>query len=141
MRNYETICIINPDLADEDYQAMLSKSRELIEKQKGVIVKVQEWGKQKLAYPVKKHDKGSYFLVNYCGDPGVSTELERNLRLDDRCLKFMTVKLQDNVDPETLLQKEREAQEKTAPPTEGDSSGEGGGAEREIVSTEGEDNE
>ena len=105
MRQYETICIVNPDLAEEDYQAALTKSKELIEKQKGVVVKVQEWGKQKLAYLVKKYDKGSYVVFNYCGDAGVSAELERNLKLDDNILKFQTVKLADKADPEELLQK------------------------------------
>lgn len=118
MRLYETICIVNPDISDEDYQSALTKSKELIEKQKGVVVKVQEWGKQKLAYLVKKYDKGSYVIFNYCGDAGTSAELERALKLDDRFIKYMTVKLEDKVDPEALLQKEKEAQEKAVPATE-----------------------
>ncbi len=114
MRYYETIFIVNPDLNDEDYQAALARSREVIEKQKGVVVKVQEWGKQRLAYPIQKKERGSYILVNYCGDAGTSAELERILKLDDRILKSMTVKLEDKADPEALLQQEREVQEKHA---------------------------
>jgi small subunit ribosomal protein S6 len=141
MRQYETICIVNPDLADEDYKAALAKSRELIEKQKGVIVKVQEWGKQRLAYLVKNYDKGSYVIFNYCGNSGVSAELERNLKLDDRFLKFMTVKLEDQVDPEALLQKEREAQEQSSPPAEETETASEGGEDEDTKPVEGDDNE
>jgi small subunit ribosomal protein S6 len=141
MRHYETICIVNPDLAEEEYQAALAKSKELIEKQKGVIVKVQEWGKQKLAYLVKKYDKGSYVVFNYCGDAGVSAELERNLKLDDRFIKYMTVKLEEHVDPEALLQKEKEAQEKSAPVTEEEEAETQEEENGETESVEGDDNE
>ena len=140
MRYYETIYIVNPDLSDEDYQAALAKSNEVIEKQKGVVVKVREWGKQRLAYPIKKKEKGSYVVVNYCGDSGTSAELERILKLDDRVLKSMTVKLEDRVDPEELLQKEKEAQEKRTSPSE-DTSDQAQDAETgNTESTEGESN-
>ncbi len=140
MRYYETIYIVNPDLSEEDYQATLAKSNEVIEKQKGVVVKVREWGKQRLAYPIKKKEKGSYIVVNYCGDGGASAELERILKLDDRVLKSMTVKLEDRVDPEELLQKEKEVQEKRTPSSE-DTSGQAQDAETgNTESTEGESN-
>jgi len=118
MKYYETIFIAHPDLTEEEYKAALARSREVIEKQNGVFVKFQEWGKQRLAYSIKKQDKGSYVLVNYCGQGGVSAELERILKLDDRILKAMTVKLEDSVDPEELLRKEEEAQNRNAAPAE-----------------------
>jgi small subunit ribosomal protein S6 len=140
MRHYETIFIVDPDLSDEDYQAALAKSNEAIEKQKGVVVKVQEWGKQRLAYPIKRKEKGSYVVVDYCGDGGTSAELERLLKLDDRILKAMTVKLEESVDPEELLRQEKEAQEKSASSGEG-ASEEGQESESETAeSTEGESN-
>ena len=122
MRYYETIFITHPDLTDEDYQAALTRSREVIEKENGVFVKFQEWGKQRLAYSIKKQDKGSYVLVNYCGQGNVSTELERILKLDDRILKAMTVKLEDEADPEELLRREQEAKSGSAAPAEESSS-------------------
>ncbi len=118
MRYYETIFIVNPDLSDEEYQAVIARTREVIEKQKGVFVKVQEWGKQRLAYPIKKQEKGTYVLLNYCGEGGTSSELERLLKLDERVLKSMTVKLEDAVDPEELIRKEEEARNKAAPAVE-----------------------
>lgn len=141
MKHYETVCILNPDLADEEYQAALSKSREVIEKQKGVVVKIEEWGKQKLAYLVKRYDKGSYVVFNYCGDPGVSAELERTLGLDDRYLKYMTVKLEEKADPEELLRQEEEKKAGSAPSEEATSETEQEESETGNSETEeGEDN-
>ncbi|MFO7785797.1 MAG: 30S ribosomal protein S6 [Thermodesulfobacteriota bacterium] len=140
MRYYETIFIANPDLSDEEYQAVLTRTREVIEKHKGVFVKLQEWGKQRLAYPIKRQDKGTYVLLNYCGEGGTSLELERFLKLDERVLKSMTVKLEDAVDPEELLRKEMEAQEKPAPAGEDASDKEQEDNYSNTESTEGESN-
>ena len=113
MRHYETIFIVNPELTDEDYRAVLSKFNTLVEKLKGVMIKVEEWGKQILAYTVKKFDRGSYVLFNYCGAPGFPAEFERDLKLDDRVIKYQTVKLADSADPEELIRKEQDAKKET----------------------------
>ena len=122
MRNYETIYITNPNLSEDEYKESINKFNTLIEKQKGVIIRTEEWGKQKLAYELKKFDTGTYVLVNYCGDPGVPAELERSLKLDDRILLYQTVKLADEVDPQELILKEKkDIKESTAeeePPLE-----------------------
>lgn len=114
MRHYETIYIMHPNLSDEDHQEGIEKCNRLIDKQKGVIIKTQDWGKQRMAYKVKKSIYGCYVRVDFCADPGAITELERALKLDDRILKYQTVKLADRADPEELLRKEEEAR-KTAP--------------------------
>lgn len=127
MRHYETIYIVNPNLVDETYQEVIAKFNGLIEKEKGVIVKVDEWGTQKMAYDVKKFDKGSYVLVEYCGLSTLTAELERDLKLDDRILLYQTVKLADEVDPEELLLKEEEARKaRTAGPVKVSEPKEGG---------------
>ena len=108
MRHYETIYIVDPNLSDEEYGEVKKKFNNLIEKQKGVIIKTQDWGAQKLAYRVKKFDKAYYVLVDYCGNPGLTVELERDLKLDSRIIKYQTVILDDNVDPEELILKEKE---------------------------------
>ena len=112
MRHYETIYIVNPELSEEDYKTVVEKFNNLTENLKGVIIKSKEWGKQRLAYDIRKFDKGSYLYMEYCADAGVTTELERALKLDDRILKYQTVKLADKADPEELLLKEKEAEKK-----------------------------
>ncbi len=105
MRYYETLCLINPDLGDEDYKEVITKFSNLVEKNNGTVIKVDEWGKKPLAYTVRRHDKGYYILMEYCGETGINAELERDLRLDDRILKYQTVKLSDKADPEALKAK------------------------------------
>ena len=102
MRYYETLYIINPDLADDDYREVVTKFTDLVEKNKGVVTKVDEWGTKTLAYEVKKFSRGSYVLLQYCGEPGITAELKREMSLDDRILKYQTIKLSDNADPAAL---------------------------------------
>ena len=105
MRYYETLYIINPNLAEEDYRVVVAKFTDAVEKNKGVVTKVDEWGKKSLAYDIKKFDKGFYVLLQYCGEAGLTAELKRELGLDDRILKYQTVKLSDNADLEKLKPK------------------------------------
>jgi small subunit ribosomal protein S6 len=116
MRHYETIFIVNPELVEDNLKEVITKFKDLIERLKGIIVNVQEWGTQKMAYAVRKFDKGSYVLVEYCGNPGLTAEFERGLKLDDRILLFQTVKLADSVDPQELLRKKEEEEAKKARP-------------------------
>lgn len=105
MRYYETLYIINPSLAEEDYRAVVAKFTDAVEKNKGVVTKVDEWGKKTLAYDIKKFDKGYYVLLQYCGESGLTAEVKREMSLDDKILKYQTIKLSDNADPEELKPK------------------------------------
>jgi len=112
MNHYETIYIVNPTLDDDSLREAITKFSDLIKKLKGYIVKINEWGKKKLAYEIKKFDKGYYVVLDFCGLPKIVTELERNLKLDDRILKYLTVKIDEDVDPEDLLNKEQKKEDK-----------------------------
>jgi small subunit ribosomal protein S6 len=114
MRHYEIIYIINPNQTDDEFNEIIEKFNNLISSQKGVIIKTQKWGKQRLAYTVKKFNNGFYVYVDFCANPGLTTELERNLNLDDRIIKYQTVKLAEKVDPQELLEKEKENQKAAA---------------------------
>lgn len=112
MKRYETIYIINPNLDADSLGEVVAKFSDLIKRLKGYIVKVNEWGKKKLAYEVRLFDKGYYILVDFCGLPEMVKELERNLKLDDRILKYLTVKIDEDVDPEDLAEKGQEKEDK-----------------------------
>ena len=105
MRYYETLYIINPNLAEEDYRAVVAKFTDAVGKNKGVVTKVDEWGKKTLAYDIKKFDKGVYVLMQYCGESDLTAEIKREMSLDDRILKYQTIKLSDNADLEKLMPK------------------------------------
>jgi small subunit ribosomal protein S6 len=108
MRRYETIFIITPDSSDDDLKTIYEKFQGVVTGRKGQILAYEEQGKKKLAYDIKKHGKGHYVLMDYLGPSDIVAEVERNLRLDERVLAHITVKLADRVDPESLKAKATE---------------------------------
>jgi small subunit ribosomal protein S6 len=101
-REYETIYILKPDVDAESAEKVQSRVSEVIGRDAGKLVKVESWGRRKLAYPVQKNKKGVYMYVKYIGRGGLVAELERNLKLADAVLKFQTVKLDHDVDMEAV---------------------------------------
>lgn len=102
MKRYETVVIVDPDLAEEDRNALVDRVRELIEREKGFLVEIDEWGGRKLAYPINKKPRGHYYRLDYCGGGPLIHEMERSFRIDDRVMKFLTVLLEEQVDIEKI---------------------------------------
>ncbi|MBW2109258.1 MAG: 30S ribosomal protein S6, partial [Deltaproteobacteria bacterium] len=96
------IVIVHPSLSQEDRQPFLEKMTSLVSEPEGLLLKLDEWGQKKLAYEIKKQTRGYYVLLEYCGDGALVKELERNLRLDDRALKYMTVCIDKDADVDRL---------------------------------------
>jgi small subunit ribosomal protein S6 len=94
MRTYETIFIVHPDTVGDQYAAVVDKFKGILTDQGSEILKVEEWGTRKLAYPVKKQGRGTYVLVAYQAGPKVIAEFERRMRLDESIIKFLTVHLE-----------------------------------------------
>lgn len=113
MRRYETIFIVPADLPEDQTNALIERYRSLVVKNKGIVVKVEKWGKRKLAYEIKKQIRGFYILMDLVSVHAAITELERNFKIDDKILKFMTVKKADQVD---LAAIEKEIAAASAPP-------------------------
>ena len=101
MRKYETIFIIDPDLEEDQTKATIEKVKGIILQGSGEILKVEDWGKRKLAYEVKKKSKGHYFLIHFDGSPALLSELERNYRVMDAIIKFQSVRLDEKHASET----------------------------------------
>lgn len=135
MRKYETFFIIDPDLPDEVVAAAEEKIKAIVTSDAGQVITYVSWGKKKLAYPVKKRTRGHYILMEYSGGPELVAELERNLRLDERVLKFITVKLDDRFDPQ------KEEDRKVATPTLFGEDEEGGGQLLQTIEGEEADSE
>jgi small subunit ribosomal protein S6 len=113
MRQYETLFIVNPDSSEEDLKAVATKIKGVVSGMNGIVTSYDEQGKKKLAYSVKKQNKGYYVLMDYVGSADIVSEIERNMRLDDRVLKYLTVKLADQVDPESIEPEKSEPPEET----------------------------
>jgi small subunit ribosomal protein S6 len=95
MKKYETIFILDPDLEEEQALSAIEKAKGIITQFNGEILKVEDWGKRKLAYEVKKKSKGHYILIHFLGSPALLSELERNFRVMDAVIKFQSVRLDE----------------------------------------------
>ena len=112
MRRYETIFIIDPDLSSDERAPLLVRIKDQIPQQGGLLIKVDEWGSQKLAYEIKKKARGYYVLFDYCGTSALVDEIERLSRIDDRILKYMSVLLEKDVDLEKVKEEIARAEAK-----------------------------
>ncbi len=100
LRLYETFYLLHPELNDEERREISQKFQDIITGKGGRVVKVDPWPLQRLAYKVNKQTHGYYVLMEY-GAPGDAIEeLVRNLRIDERVMKFVTMKKDDTFDPE-----------------------------------------
>ncbi len=91
MRNYETLMVLHPELPDAQTRETIDRARRLIEEMGGAVDQVQEWGMRDLAYQIRKLSRGYYVLMEYSSSPEAVKELERNLKIADEILRFLTV--------------------------------------------------
>jgi small subunit ribosomal protein S6 len=112
LRRYETIFIIPADLTEDEINALIERYQSIITKNKGMVIKVEKWGKRKMAYEIKKQIRGFYVLMDLVSVAAVITELERNFKIDEKILKFMTIKKEEGVD---LKEIEKEIAAASAP--------------------------
>ena len=98
-REYETIFILRPDTNQEGITQVNGKVRTVIEQMGGKILKLDNWGKRKLAYEIKKQLKGIYLYWQFLGSTGMVEEIERNLRMLDSVVRYYTVMVDSDIDP------------------------------------------
>ncbi len=94
MNKYESVIIIGQDVTEEGIKALITRFTDLINTD-GKVENVQEVGRKKLAYEVKKNTEGYYVVFNFEAKPELIAELERNYRITDEVIKFITVRLED----------------------------------------------
>ncbi len=93
MRNYESLYIVHPEVVGDELTVLVDKFQKILSDQQAEIVKLDNWGVRKLAYPIKKVERGNYIQVLFSAGPEVVAEYERRLRLDEQILRFLTVRL------------------------------------------------
>jgi small subunit ribosomal protein S6 len=91
MNKYETVFIINPSVEDAGVKELITKFSNLINND-GKVESVEEMGKRKLAYEIKKNSEGNYVLINFEANPALIKELERVYRITDDVMKFIVVR-------------------------------------------------
>ena len=97
MRKFETLLLLSPELSAENREGIVNTLTAVIEREKGAMEEVDNWGMRDLAYPVRKLMRGYYVRLVYQAPAELIVELERNIRITDGIFKFVTVKLADEV--------------------------------------------
>lgn len=105
-RDYELAFILNPEVNEEQTQAILGRVNQVVANYGGRIVKVNQWGRRRLAYPIERHRDGLYVFIDMILTPETVTELDRTLRVSEEVLRHMMKRR----DPK-VVQKEREDRE------------------------------
>jgi small subunit ribosomal protein S6 len=96
-RVYEILFIADPNLGEAEVDALTAQVQGFIEKEGGKIEKIEKWGKKRLAYLVKRHREGSYVLLSVEGGAALVKEVERRIRVTDGIIKFMTVRVDEDL--------------------------------------------
>jgi small subunit ribosomal protein S6 len=109
MREYETVYLLKPDLPPDQLSAIKDKFTHVIAEAKGHLLSQGDWGKRKLAYDVQKNHHGHYIYLRYLGPEGLVGQFERLLGIEDSVMKFLTVRLSDEVNVQERLAKKEEA--------------------------------
>jgi small subunit ribosomal protein S6 len=118
MRRYESVWVVNGDLPDEEVQSAIDKFSRIITSQGGTLVKLDEWGRRKLSYKIQGTTRGYYVLADFAGTSETVKELERNYRIDDRIIRYLTTKKSDKVNLEALQAEIAAKARAAAPPPE-----------------------
>ena len=116
MRRYESVWVVHGDLPDEEVKSAIDKFSRIITAAGGTLVGLDDWGRRKLAYKVKGTVRGYYLLADFAGTPATVKELERNYRIDDRIIRYHTVKKSDKVNLEALQAEIAARAQAAAPP-------------------------
>ena len=95
MNKYESVIIINPSLDEQGIKDVITKFTDLINNNNGKVENVDEMGKRKLAYEIKKHSEGYYVVYTFEANPEFIKELERIYRITDSIMKFITIRKED----------------------------------------------
>lgn len=114
MRHYETAFLITPKLEEEETEKLIQDMADVVAKKKGKMVRIEKWGKKKLAYPIEKLDEAFYVFFHYEGDPEIPFELERRFRQTEAVIRYLTLKKEVHRKPR---KKRRKAEPRKEPAT------------------------
>lgn len=116
MRRYECVVVLDPEVPDDEVRLFTERFGNVIKTGSGEIIKIEDWGLKRLAYLVKKRDRGRYILFDFVGVPALITEMERQLKIAEEVMKFLSVKLDEDVDLEAFKAASQEAKPAEIPP-------------------------
>lgn len=101
LREYETIFLVKPDLTDDNVDKLKERVRGIVSREGGKVLRFTVWGKKKTLYPIAKQPRAIYVHASFLGSTRLVAEIERNLRNYDEVTRYLSVKVADEVDPES----------------------------------------
>ena len=101
-RRYETMIMLAPNLEASEMETFKNKVDNIMSTGGGQLVRFEDWGRRRLSYPVRKEMFGHYLLYDFQGSPELSNELERNLKIDEKVFKYLTLVLDKKFTDEDL---------------------------------------
>lgn len=102
MRRYETIFILRPDLGESTQKESIRRFENIVRASGGEVIDTDEWGFRELAYNVKGEHRGFYVRLDYGGNGATMSEVERNLKLSDAVLRYLSVLVDRDVEPASV---------------------------------------
>jgi small subunit ribosomal protein S6 len=112
-RVYEVMYIVKPETAEDDVTKLNESLQGVIEKEGGSIVKLENMGRRKLAYEIKRNNEGHYVLFEIEGSGSEIAELERRMRVNDAIIRYMTVRVDEERKTAEKLRAKREKRQNT----------------------------
>ena len=109
LRTYEVMYIVNPDTEGEKIEKLNEAVGKLIEKEGGIVVRMDDIGIRNLAYPIQKKNQGHYVLFEVDGTGQEILELERRMRVNDLIIRFVTVRVDEDRKKADKIRAKREA--------------------------------
>src|SRR5262245_32847669 len=110
-RTYEIIFIADPNLSEPDVEGLTTTVKGFVEKEGGKIEKVENWGKKRLAYEVRRHRDGYYVLLTVLGSSALVKEVERRIRVTDGIIRHISVRVDQELRKAEARKAERAKQE------------------------------
>ena len=95
LRDYELVIIVKPEIAEEEFEAILEKTSQFVTRNGGVVSEVERWGKKRLAYPIEHFMEGSYVLTRFKLKPTSSQELKASLQISEEVLRHLLIRLDE----------------------------------------------
>lgn len=108
MRSYEALIAYHPEVGEAAIKDQIERVKQIIEGQGGEVTQVVEWGMRDLSYRIKKQRRAFYVVLVFKGDGATVAELERNLRIFEQVLRYMTTQIDPDRPPIELNRPRRE---------------------------------
>lgn len=110
MAFYECVFIARQDLSPNQVEDLLSHYKDVITKHDGAISKTEYWGLKKMAYPIKKNSRGHYTLMNIEATADAVNEMERQMRLSEDVLRYLTINVEELEESPSIMMKQAKSQ-------------------------------